>query len=578
MALLPNLRSKRLAAAAAPSSFPYIDNLFDYGAFLKGAHDGIGTLPAAAAKRPVVVIGSGIAGLVAAYELMRAGAQNVSIFEATNRFGGRVYSMPFSAQRPEFLAELGAMRFPPSEFGLFHYLHQFRIPYTPDFPDPGKVSTNIGYQGQTYQWAAGKPPPPLFHTVNAGWNAFVSEGVTLPGKGHLSGPAQITSMLTQGKLGEAQKAWQAYLDGFENESFFSGLKSIFTCQHPPGGKAWTPQDFELFGALGLGSGGFGPLYAIGFMELLRLIVNELETDQQFVRGGIHTLASAFVRAKVHGVELGSRVRLGAMVRSIQHGPNPQEPIDITLGNGQRFSFARAVVAASNRAMQIDMGLTQNLGLLDPEQYSALDGVHMTSSSKVFVMTKDKFWLTNPGLPANIQTDTLVRGVYCLDYTPNKPNDPGVVLLSYTWEDDSIKQMAIQDKRARVKRLVADVAQTNASFASHVVPIDNDYDTYTQMIDWDLEQHYYGAFKLNFPGNDGWSNDLFFQYLSCKQPEHDKFVYLAGDSLSYTGGWIEGAVQTGVNAACAVIRSLGGSLYTFVNPVDTQNPKAYNYYR
>jgi tryptophan 2-monooxygenase len=197
---------------------------------------------------------------------------------------------------------------------------------------------------------------------------------------------------------------------------------------------------------------------------------------------------------------------------------------------------------------------------------------------VFVMTKDKFWLTNPGLPANIQTDTLVRGVYCLDYTPGRPNDPGVVLLSYTWEDDSIKQMAIQDKCARVKRLVADVAQTNASFASHVLPIDNDYDQYVQMIDWDLEQHYYGAFKLNFPGNDGWSNQLFFQYLSCKQPEHDKFLYLAGDSLSYTGGWIEGAIQTGVNAACAVIRSLGGSLYTHVNPVDTQNPKAYNYYR
>jgi tryptophan 2-monooxygenase len=571
------MRSKRALHAAAPS-FPYIDNLFDYGAFLRGASDGIGKLPSSACKRPVVVVGSGIAGLVAAYELMRAGAQNVSIFEATNRFGGRVYSLPFSGSRPEFLAELGAMRFPPSEFGLFHYLHQFRIPYSPDFPDPGKVSTNIGYQGQTYHWPAGKPPPPLFHTVNAGWSAFVSEGVDVPGKSRLLGPAEITSLLTHGKLSEAQKAWQAYLDDFENLSFFSGLKRIFTGANPPGGKPWTVSDFELFGALGLGSGGFGPLYQIGFVELLRLIVNELETDQQFVRGGIHTLAAAFVRAKIHGVELGSRVRLGAEVRAIQHGANPQEPIELTLGNGQRFNFARAVVATSNRAMQIDMGLTQNLGFLDPNQYSALDGVHMTSSSKVFVMTKDKFWLTNPGLPANIQTDTLVRGVYCLDYTPGKLHDPGVVLLSYTWEDDSVKQMAMSDKRARVKRLVADVAQTNASFASHLVPIDNDYDTYAQMVDWDLEPHYYGAFKLNYPGNDGWSNELFFQYLSCQHPEQDKFLYLAGDSMSYTGGWIEGAVQTGVNAACAVIRSLGGSLYTSVNPVDTQNPKAYNYYR
>lgn len=580
MALLPNLRKKRAApaAAAAPASFPYIDNLFDYGAFLKGARDGLGKLPHSAVEQPIVVVGSGIGGLVAAYELMRAGARNVMIFEASHRYGGRAYSAPFNPSLPQYLAELGAMRFPPSEFGLFHYLHEFRIPYTPDFPDPGHVSTNIGYQGQTYQWPAGKAPPALFHTVSAGWDAFVAEGVQLPGKPRLIGPAQITALLTHGNLGVAQRAWQAYLDEFENESFLSGLKRIFCSAAPPGGKVWSPSDFDLFGALGLGSGGFGPLYQIGFVELLRLIVNELETDQQFVPGGIHTLASAFVRARPNGVELGSRIRLGAVVRSIQHGADPQRPIELTLGNGERFSFARAVVAASNRSMQIEMGLTQNLGLLEPEEYTALNGVHMTSSSKVFVMTKDKFWLKQPGLPANIQTDTLVRGVYCLDYTPGRPDDPGVVLLSYTWEDDAIKQMAISDKRARVKRLVADVAQTNASFASHIQPIDNDYEQYVQMIDWDREPHYYGAFKLNFPANDAWSNALFFQYLSCKSPERDKCVYLAGDSVSYTGGWIEGAVQTGVNAACAVIRSLGGTLYTSVNPVDTQNPKAYNYSR
>jgi len=249
---------------------------------------------------------------------------------------------------------------------------------------------------------------------------------------------------------------------------------------------------------------------------------------------------------------------------------------VSLGHGRAERFARVVVAATNRALSIDMGLGYEQGILSANERSALGGVHMTSSSKVFVMTRDKFWQTQRDLPANIQTDTLVRGVYCLDYAPNDPHAPGVVLLSYTWEDDSTQQLGLRDKRARVQRLVQDVARTNPDFARHVVPINEDYATYTQVIDWELEPHYYGAFKLNFPGGDELSRRLFYQFLGCQNQATDPFVYLAGDSQSFTGGWIEGAIQTGVNAACAVIRSLGGSLYTLENPIDAAQPTAYDY--
>jgi tryptophan 2-monooxygenase len=571
MAFIPNVR-KRLVAA---TSFPFIDNLFDYGTFLRGAVEGIGMLPPGAAHEPLAVVGSGIAGLVAAYELLRAGARNLTIFEADARIGGRAYSSPFTPTRPEFLAELGAMRFPPTEFGLFHYLDRFQIPYTSNFPDPGKVFTNIGYQGQTYSWSAGKAPPELFTKVNSGWNAFVAEGFAMPDGSRLLGPAQITALLQATRLGEARVAWQSYIDLFERTSFYQGLVQIFMSSRAPGGVSWNAADFQLFGALGLGSGGFGPLYQIGFVELIRLIVNELETDQKFVPSGIQSLATAFAKQTVSGIRLGQLIKCGAPVQAIAQGAN-NEPL-LTVAGGRPQQFARVIVATSNRSMQIEMGLSKNLAFFDAQQYTALNSVHMTSSSKVFVMTKNKFWLLNAGIPANIQTDTLVRGVYCLDYTENHPNDPGVVLLSYTWEDDSVKQLALSEKEARVKRLVADVAQTNAAFASHVVPLNNDYRTYVQMVDWDLEPHYYGAFKLNYPGDDGLSNALFFQYLSCARRETDKFLYLAGDSASYNGGWMEGAVQTGVNAACAVIRSLGGSLYSRVNPIDSQDPRAYNYY-
>jgi len=573
MAFIPNLRSRVQAA----ESFSYIDNLFDYGAFIQGASDSIGMIPGGQQNAPIAVIGTGIAGLCAAYELLRAGAQNVVIYEATARLGGRTWSANFANAPANFYAELGAMRFPPSEFGLFTYLNRFGIQYAANFPDPGKVDTNIGYQGKTYDWPVNGQPPAIFNTVNEGWNAFVTQGFKVPNGPALMAPAAITTLLQQRNFTAAQAAWQQYIDVFENVSFYNGLVQMFTSANPPGGTRWQqPADFQLFGALGLGSGGFGPLYSIGFLELVRLIVDELETDQQFVPGGIQSLASAFSNQTINGAPISSRIRYNTTVIGVT-SPGPGKPVTLLLSNGTAPQFSRVVIATTNRAMQIDLGLAKSAGLISANQNSALNQVHMTSSSKVFVLTKNKFWLTTPGLPANIQTDTLVRGVYCLDYTPGHPQDPGVVLLSYTWEDDSIKQMAMGSNKARVQELVADVALTNPEFAQYVVPINGDYDGNCAIIDWDEQAHYYGAFKLNFPGDDGLSQALFFQYLACLTPQTDTGVYLAGDSLSFTGGWIEGAVQTGVNAACAVIKALGGSMYTRLNPVDTPQQNAYNYY-
>jgi monoamine oxidase len=65
---------------------------FGYDEFLKhGA--GLGSLSGATHGTEVAIIGAGIAGMVAAYELMKLGLKPV-IFEA-DRIGGRMRSQPF---------------------------------------------------------------------------------------------------------------------------------------------------------------------------------------------------------------------------------------------------------------------------------------------------------------------------------------------------------------------------------------------------------------------------------------------------------------------------------------------------
>src|SRR5207253_3414484 len=89
-----------------------------------------GIQPKAARPQKVVVIGAGMAGLVAAYELLRAGHDPV-ILEARSRVGGRIETMrePFSHG---LYAEAGAMRIPRSHKLTMAYVEKFNLP-TRDF-------------------------------------------------------------------------------------------------------------------------------------------------------------------------------------------------------------------------------------------------------------------------------------------------------------------------------------------------------------------------------------------------------------------------------------------------------------
>ncbi len=45
---------------------------------------------------PIVIIGGGVSGVAAANQLISSGFRNVTILEAENRLGGRIYSIPYS--------------------------------------------------------------------------------------------------------------------------------------------------------------------------------------------------------------------------------------------------------------------------------------------------------------------------------------------------------------------------------------------------------------------------------------------------------------------------------------------------
>src|SRR4029077_8515963 len=118
MSVVPNLRN-----TATGQSYAYIDTPnFAYDQWLQSLNGGpIGSVTG----NPVVaIIGAGVSGLCAAYELSQSRAGCVpTIFAQASEPGGRAASDTFpSDPSGNDIAEMGSMRFPPSEFLLNYYL------------------------------------------------------------------------------------------------------------------------------------------------------------------------------------------------------------------------------------------------------------------------------------------------------------------------------------------------------------------------------------------------------------------------------------------------------------------------
>jgi monoamine oxidase len=80
----------------------------------------------------VLILGAGLAGLVAGYELTQLG-HDVTILEARNRPGGRVHTLrePFS---DGLYAEEGAARIPTNHDLTLKYVNLFQLPLEPMYP------------------------------------------------------------------------------------------------------------------------------------------------------------------------------------------------------------------------------------------------------------------------------------------------------------------------------------------------------------------------------------------------------------------------------------------------------------
>jgi monoamine oxidase len=465
----------------------------------------------------VAIVGAGAAGLTAAFELARIGIEPI-VYEASDRIGGRLYSYRFPKDS-NAIAELGAMRFPPTAATLTHYLDKFSLE-TQKFPDPLVVPTILYMNSERYFCRNEAELPLPLQRVSKKWAELIDHFV----------------VEKQKKIHDTESLrgfWQKQVDRYADVTFYQVLVD----------NGWDSEEIDLFGSLGLGTGGFDSVYNLSFLEILRIANCRWEKNQKLIKGGAEQLAARLWNTRrecrrfgITSVRELNQHRWRQGVLSIVLDDNC---VCVTDRSGYTDRFDAAILTCAFPA--IEAGINIGKGIFSPDVMQAVRRAHYIRSSKVFVRTRKAFWKREAHFPLCAITDEITRGTYFFDF---EDSESGVICLSYTWEDASQKFLAMSpEQQVDICLRTLEKAMGSDLIRSQIEEI------FT--ISWEQTPYYHGAFRLASPGQYP-DQVILSRQNQAADPTWDRGVYLAGDGVSFSGGWVEGALQTGIQAAASAI--------------------------
>ncbi|OLL76504.1 Lysine 2-monooxygenase [Pseudonocardia sp. Ae168_Ps1] len=504
---------------------------------------GLGRVPPDRLGAEVAVVGAGIAGLVAAYELMRIGLRPV-VYEPSH-LGGRLRSQPFEGA-DGIVAELGGMRFPRSSTAFHHYVDLLGLRTEP-FPNPltpAAGSTVIDLHGETFYGRTPDDLPPFFSEVADAWASALEQGA---GFGALQEAVRARDTATVKRL------WDALVPLWDDRTFYDFVSTS---------KAFSELSFrhrEAFGQVGFGTGGWDSDFPNSMLEILRVVTTACDEDQLLVTGGVEQVPQGLWRRApddaVHwpaGTSLaslhGGGTRPG-VARIHRVGPDTIRVTD-TYGGTRDFPAVLTTCQSWLLSTQIDT----DESLFDQDVWMALDRTRYMQSTKTFVMVDRPFWRdTDPATGRDRMsmtlTDRLTRSTYLFDHGPDRP---GVICLSYSWMSDSLKMLPYPvEKRVGLALAALRKIYPDVDVAAHVIgdPI---------TVTWESDPHSLGAFKGALPGHYRYNRRMYCHFVQDGLPPARRGIFMAGDDVSWTPAWAEGAVQTALNAVWGIVHHLGGA--------------------
>ena len=506
---------------------------------------GLAQLPPAVHGTEVAVVGAGMAGMTAAHELMKLGLKPV-IYEAS-RMGGRLRSQAFEGGQG-VVAELGGMRFPASSTAFFHYVRQLGL-RTQAFPNPltpAAGSTVVDLEGQTHYATELTDLPALFREVADAWAEALAE----------LGFGDLQQALRTRDVVKLKALWNDLVPRWDDRTFYD-----FVSQS----QAFARLSFrhrEVFGQVGFGTGGWDSDFPNTMLEILRVVLTGCDEDQHLIVGGAQQVPLGLWQhapeqlthwpkgtslASLHG----GATRAGvSAIRRATDGPHAGA-LAVSDQWGVTRHYPAVLVTCQSWLLTTQIAVEESL--FSQKLWMALDRTRYMQSSKTFVMVDRPFWkdidpVTGRHTMSMTLTDRLTRGTYLFD---NGPDQPGVICLSYAWMSDALKMLPHPPaKRVQLALDALKHIYPRVDIASHIVgdPI---------TISWEADPYFLGAFKGALPGHYRYNQRMYAHFMQDALPAAERGIFLAGDDISFTPAWVEGAVQTSLNAVWGIVHQLGG---------------------
>jgi monoamine oxidase len=450
------------------------------------------------AERParIIVIGAGMAGLSAAYELARAGHEPI-VLEGRARVGGRVFTLrePFT---PGLYAEAGAMRIPRTHHLTLGYVDKFGLTVSPFTMNNPKAFFYL--HGQKHRIGEAEANPDVL-----GFDVAEHER----GKTAAQLWEAALQPITQYLVEQGPSAWSdlvAWYDGYSTRKFLE--------EHH-----WSEGAIEMFGLLT----NLEALMNSSFLEVLREEVGHCYVDLVQLDGGMDSLPRAFLPA------LQSRIRFGARVTALD-----QSTDDVTVH--YQTLQGRAKVSGDYAIVTIPLAVLRHVEVLTPfsrAKQRAIRQLHYDASAKIYVQCRRRFWEEDDGIfGGGSITDLAIRNVYYPEH--GRETGRGVLLGSYTWSEDAQRWGSLEPND-RIIQTLEDLAVIHPQ-------VTDEFEVGASKI-WHHDEFAGGAFALFDPGQQ----TLLYDAITAPEGR----FFFAGEHASLAHAWIQGAIESGLRAATEV---------------------------
>ena len=473
-------------------------------------------LSSAKSGASVLVLGAGIAGMVAAYELRQAG-YHVKVLELNQRAGGRCWSLrggdtvvelgkpdqQCSFAQGEYFNP-GPWRIPYHHHAVLDYCKRLGVVLEPF------IQTNFNALVHAKDAFGGKPK--RYREVQADYQGHVAE---LLSKAAMQGNLDATlSREDREKLLESLRAWGA-LD--QNMRYVKGAESSLRRGYvtPPGGGLMPSVEMSE------------PLKADDVLHsgLWQHLATNSEYNYQSTLfqpvGGMDMIAKAFAKS------LDSIIQYGAQITALEQDANG---VTVRFNDQQDAGKARELkadwcVCAMPLSQVRKLSINVSAGLKQ-----AIDAVPYSGSYKAGLEFKRRFWEQDEHIFGGITyTDLPISGI-SYPSTGYGKDGPAVILGAYAFATfaDRFADMAPAERIREALHYGRQIhPQYDAEFLSGV------------SVGWKNVPWIEGCY-----GN--WSDELRAQHYKTLC-EIDGRIVLAGEHASHIPAWLEGAVLSSLDA-------------------------------